>query len=279
MRIVDYRHIRGTELRDGYIAIPELHRFKPSAKQFIELTNLKIKLTKPTAFLYIEGYSIAQSESGLHPVTIRNYMPALKAGSSYVAHEWIHSFQNREHLVKVEMLSGTCAAGLQAIYEAHRLLNEGTVEEVIIIGAERNTPDTLRLFKELGIDITCGDGFAYMRLDGDSSGCQIFNPVWKFAYNDNPFKFTKETLDTLAPSYKVDYVKLHATGTESNTSAESGLAKLGKNISYKCDTGHTQGVSALLETCMMLDDYNIQGRVLVTANGAGGFYGAFTVLK
>jgi len=279
MQIVDYRFIKGTERRDKYVAIPELNRLKPSARQFIALADLDIVLHQPTAFLYIEGFSIAQSDCGLHPINLKNYMPALKAGSSYLAHEWIQTFKNKEHLVKVDLLSGTCAAGIQAVYEAERLLNEGTVKEVIIIGGERTTPDTIRLFKELGVNIMCGDGFVYMRLALPTETLNIVNAKWKFAYNSNPFKFTRETLDSLLPSWDFDYVKLHGTGTKSNTEAEEGIAKAGKVLTYKDEIGHTQGVSALLETCMVMDDDDISGSILVTANGVGGFYGSFELYK
>jgi len=279
MQIVDYRYIKGTERRDKYIAIPELNRLKPSARQFIALASIDIVLSQPTAFLYIEGFSIAQSDCGLNPVDTKNYMPSLKAGSSYIAHEWVQSFKNKEHLVRLDLLSGTCAAGIQAVYEADRLLNEGKVKEVIIIGGERTTPDTIRLFKELGIRIMCGDGLVYMRLTKQEGGMQIVAPEWKFAYSQNPFSFTEESLNTLIPYYNVDYVKLHGTGTKSNTNAEAGLAKIATNVTYKDEIGHTQGVSALLETCMVIDDDSIEGNILVTANGVGGFYGAFSLLK
>lgn len=279
MQVIEYKYIHGTERRGNYVAIPELNRLKPSARQFIALAELDIVLTKPTAFLYLEGFSISQSDSGLNTVSMRNYIPALRAGSSYIAHEWVQSFKGKEHLAKLDLLSGTCAAGIQAVYEAERLLNEGQVEEVIIIGCERTTPDTLRLFKELNIDIMCGDGLVYMRLGLEPGGVQLVDSKWKFAYSKNPFAFTKETLDTLIPSYGIDYVKLHGTGTKSNTKAESGLSTIGSNITYKDAIGHTQGVSALLETCMVIADESVLGSVLVTANGVGGFYGAFTVLK
>ena len=111
------------------------------------------------------------------------------------------------------------------------------------------------------------------------NGKGINDPVWKYTYQQNPFYFPKEVLDTLIPEYPVDYVKLHGTGTPSNTEGESGLASIGTPITYKQDIGHTQGVSALLETCMVLDDSKIKGRILVTANGLGGFYGSFLVVK
>ena len=213
-------------------------------------------------------------KSGLNTTNIDNYMPVIKSGSPYIAHEWVYTFKNREHLVKVDIMSGTCAAGIQALYEANRLLSEGLAQEVIIIGGERTTKDTMRLFKELHIPVICGDGFVYMRLE---QGSDIVDIKWKFAFNNNPFVFARETLDTLIPTYSVDYVKLHGTGTETNEAAEKGLAEIAKPLRYKSELGHTQGISALLETCLVLDDVDIKGRVLCVANGLGGFYGAFTL--
>ena len=281
MHIVEYKSIHGTEHREKYIAIPELDRYKPSVPQFIKLANLSIILDKPTAFLYVDGFSVAQSESGINTPKVKTYLPAIKSGSSYIAHQWIDTFKGLEHLLTVDIMSGTCAAGIHALYEAQRLLNEGDVKDVIIIGGERITDDTIRLFRELMIPITCGDGFFYMRLTETAEGCMhdIHDIKWKYHYNRNPFVFTEEVLNTLTPDYPVDYVKLHGTGTSANTESEAGLAMIGIPVVYKNTIGHTQGVSSLLETCLVLDDPEISGRVLVVANGLGGFYGSFTLEK
>jgi hypothetical protein len=276
MRIIDYTYIAGTDQREGYVAIPELDRTESSVRQFIKLANLDIRLERPTAFIYVDGFSMSPSESGLNTTNIDNYSPVLKSGSPYIAHEWIYTFKQRKHLVKVDIMSGTCAAGIQALYEADRLLNDGTVEEVIIIGGERTTTDTMRLFKELRIPVICGDGFVFMRV---GKGKGIKDIQWKFAFNKNPFVFKEEDLNSLKPKYPVDYVKLHSTGTIANKQAELGLEALGTSIRLKHLIGHTQGISALLETCMVLDNHMVRGTILVTANGLGGYYGAFTLLK
>jgi hypothetical protein len=277
MHITEYFHIHGTEPRDGYIAIPELDRYRPSAAQFIELADLNITLTRPTAFLYVDGFSISQADSGINMPAVKKYSPAIKSGSSFIAHEWAKTFKNREHLKYINVVSSTCAAGIQAIYEAQQLLNKSDVYEVIIIGGERTTDDTMRLFRELGIDIMCGDGFAYMRLE--KGPMSIYGVEWKFTMQDNPFYFPREVIDTLRVCHPLDYVKLHGTGTKSNTEAEAGLEEIGNVIIYKDKIGHTQGVSALLETCMVLAEDAIKGNILVTANGFGGYYGAFTLIK
>jgi len=275
MHIIETVHHVGTYLRDKQVVIPELDRNKPSTPQFIDLANLNVRLTKPTAFIYVDGTAISQSEAGLGKGT-EKYVSAIKGSSAYMAHQWCSTFENIELLQSLEVVAGTCASGILALKRAQDLLAEGDVDEVIIIGQERTTPDTVRLFRELGIDVVCGDGFVYMRL---GVGFDIGQVQWKWAYNANPFTFTREDLDTLIPAYRIGYVKLHGTGTPSNTEAEAGLAQVATPLTYKQDIGHTQGISALVETCLVLADPSIRGRILVTANGLGGYYGAFTLTK
>lgn len=277
MQIIDYRYIVATEKRLGYIAIPELDRYKSSVTQFIKLADLQITLTRPTAFLYLDGATVSQAESGVAKTDSNKFQVALKTLSSHILHEWIHTFQNREFIVYADIISSTCAGGIQAIAEAEKLLNSGVCTEVVIIGGERTTDDTLRLFKELRINVDCGDGFIYLRIQ--KGGTQIEDVKWKYAFNPNPFKFTRETLNNVLPYYPVNYVKLHGTGSEANTEAEKDIKEFATPLCYKQDIGHTQGISSLLETCIILDDSDIQGNVLITANGLGGFYGAFTLNK
>lgn len=277
MQIIDYQYLTGTNADKGYVAITELVRNKPATPQFIELMDLKIELTEPTAFVYIAGTQIDQSESGLNKGT-GTYFPALKSATTYVAHQWASTFKNIELLTCMEIVNGTCASAIHAIYRAHEIIMDplNPAKHVIIIGHERTTQETIRLFKELGIKVICGDGFVYMKLD---MGFVISKPRWCWAYNENPFMFTRETLDKLIPDYKVGYVKLHGSGTPSNDEAERGLELLATPLRYKSAIGHTQGISALLETCLILDDPTIRGRIIVVANGLGGYYGSFTLTK
>jgi hypothetical protein len=277
MQIIDYKYLYGTEHRDGYIAIPSLNRIKPATAQFIRLANLDVTLRRPTAFFYIDGVSISPSESGLNDTPREpNFFPVVKSPAGVVIHQWVRTFKNRELITEVDIMSGTCAAGIQAIARASEYLFKHPDHEVIIIGGERITPDTLRLFRELNIPVTCGDGFVYMRLE---AGSQISDINWLYKFNANPFQFTSEDMANLVPEYSVDFVKPHGTGTKANTEAEKPLTDLAPNIVYKDRIGHTQGVSALLETCMLLDTEHVNGTILVTANGLGGFYGSFTVDK
>jgi len=278
MRIVDYQYIHGTERQGNCWVIPELNREKPAAPQFMELASFNRKLTCPTAFIYIDGATVAQGESGLG-LGNGKFTPAIKSGSTYTAHQWCSVFENIEWLESMAVVSGTCASAIEGLALAERIFDArfSDIQEVILIGHERITEDTLRLFRELGIPVVCGDGFVYVRLE--KCGYEVTDINWRWAYNVNPFQFTRDTLDQLIPSYRVGYVKLHGTGTASNEEAERGLAAVATPLRYKEEIGHTQGISALLETCMVLDDPKIRGRILCTANGLGGYYGSFTLTK
>lgn len=279
MQISEYSYRVGTEKREGYFAIPELKRDVSSANEFINLAALDIDVSKNTGFIYVDGFTVSQAESGVGKSISTRYMVAVCSGSSYIMHKWISSFKNPENLVCTEIVNGTCASGIQAIKKAEEWLESGKCEEVIVIGGERTSQDTLRLFKELKIDIMCGDGFVYLKLNNKHKSNSISNVNWKFAYNRNPFYFSKDQINTLIPDTPVDYVKLHGTDSPSNTEAESDLENIGIPIKYKKSIGHTQGISSLLETCIAMDDASIKGKVLVTANGFGGFYGSFTLTK
>lgn len=277
MQIIDYQYLTGDDTWNHQVTIRGLDRHKPATPQFIELTGLKVELTCPTAFIYIGGTLFDQSEAGLGPGG-NTYSPALKGTTAYIAHQWASTFENIHMLTSMEVVNGTCASAIQAIHRANLILTDpaNLSTEVIIIGHERTTPDTLRLFKELGIKIVCGDGFVYMKL---GKGIDISKTCWHWAYNPNPFMFTRTDMEKLIPFYKVGYVKLHGTGTPSNEAAERSLELLATPLRYKPEIGHTQGISALLETCLLLDDKSIRGRILVVANGLGGYYGSFTLTK
>ena len=133
MRIVDFHSVHGTEQRDGYIGIPRLSRESSSVAAFRRMANVNLVLTKPTAFIYVDGFTVSQAEAGLNDMCGGRKMPIIRSGSSYIAHEWIYRMTNPEFIQHVNIVSSTCAAGIQALYEAHKLLKDpqSNIEEVI----------------------------------------------------------------------------------------------------------------------------------------------------
>jgi 3-oxoacyl-(acyl-carrier-protein) synthase len=77
--------------------------------------------------------------------------------------------------------------------------------------------------------------------------------------------------------YNIDMIKMHGSGTEQNTTAEDeAINELFGNIDrieYKSKIGHSQGVSAVVEICKLMDEYQNKS-VLVNASGLGNFYGS-----
>ena len=71
-------------------------------------------------------------------------------------------------------------------------------------------------------------------------------------------------------------VNPHGTGTEINETAETSLFGDKKQLRYKEQYGHTQGVSGLLEVCLVLDA-DVNEDVLCVSSGLGGFYGSCTI--
>lgn len=289
MYVKDYKYIKPTVDCKDYMAIDGLSRDCIPTDWFRSKIG-QIKLTQATAVLYVGGFGISQSCS-TDVTTVNNMFRGsieppkskmvLKESTAYGLHKWIDSMMNNNLVVYANINNDTCASSMNAIYEANRILREGIVKEVIIIAEERTSFNTLRIFKEHRIPIVCGDGFAMIRLTANKNdGTKITDTKWKYTYNTNPFKTTKIGYDKIDYDGKVDYVKLHGTGTPDNEEAESTLIYDDrKEIRYKQEIGHTQGASALLEICMLLDDDNIKGKILCSAAGLGNFYGSCIVHK
>ena len=80
----------------------------------------------------------------------------------------------------------------------------------------------------------------------------------------------------------MDVVKSHGSGTTRNTEVELAairevMVDVGV-IEYKSEIGHTQGVSALIELCILLGEPDWKKSVCL-ASGLGGFYGGCTVRR
>ena len=83
---------------------------------------------------------------------------------------------------------------------------------------------------------------------------------------------------------KIDFIKLHGSGTAQNNEAEqSAIDELfGKNliktIEYKSQIGHSQGCSTGVELCMLIDRFHEETvynrKILINASGLGNFYGS-----
>ena len=284
MRIRDYYYIKPTIDKGDHYEIDGVSRDDYATSQFIELSK-EIILDKKTAVLYSSGAGLSQSETRDSTKINERYIGSvpyytsstlIKELSAYSIHKWIGSMTNNEFVVHASVNANTCASSMYSLWEAERLLQDGTVDEVIIIAEERTSFNTIRIFKEHAIPLVVGDALAIVRLMRDGDGAEIVDTKWAYSYNRNPFCTTQYGYSLIDDD--TDVVKLHGTGTDNNTEAEKVFENR-PTVCYKPDIGHTQGASALLELCMMLDDERYCGRILCVASGLGNWYGSCVLIK
>jgi len=292
MFIKDFGYLKPTIDCGDHYEIPDLSREAYTTKAFMSKIKLP-ELTTNTAVLLAGGFNIHQSESrsegSINPRYLGSVKPQptsmiIKESTAYTLHQWIGSLNKPELVTYASINSNTCASSMHSIYEANQLLSLGVCDEVLIIAEEKTSSNTLRIFKEHHIDLLCGDGFAYILLSRKRPKKYlgyISNTKWVYEYNRNPFHTTVEGYAKIIPQGQFNYIKPHGTGTPTNNAAEIELLnkKGTKFLFYKDKIGHTQGVSALLELCLTLDNPSVKGEILCLASGLGGFYGSCVLRK
>jgi len=253
MFIKDYQYLKPTIDCGDHIEIEGINREDYAINQYMDRISIN-KVDKPTAVLYAAGFSLHQMESR-DSTTVRSSFQGsvklqrttmiIKESTVYAMHKWIGSIDGRENIVYANVNGNACASSIHSLYEAQRLLDEGVCKEVIIIAEERTSFNTLRVFKEHRV----------------------------------PFLVTKSGYAKVDTNLDINNIKPHGTKTPVNDNAEIDLVSNRNSIYYKPEIGHTQGASALLEICMLLDDKKVYGDTLCVASGLGGFYGSCILRK
>jgi hypothetical protein len=235
------------------------------------------KTTGKTALLYIAGACEHHSASRDCIQVLKGAMP-VKSQLGYIASKLAKRIGNISYL---SINANACASSLYALKEAKELLNQG-FDDVLIYGEEWVEEVELMLFKQLNIDLVCSDGIFIIQLTKE---CQepkayIGDVSWVWSDDRSPFEVTKDGYKKAMEQFKIyniDMIKMHGSGTEQNTTAEDeAINELFGNIDrieYKSKIGHSQGVSAVVEICKLMDEYQNKS-VLVNASGLGNFYGS-----
>lgn len=291
MYIKSYEYITSDKLVEDHMEISDISRSDYITRKSMGLLQIP-KVTKPTGLLFAGGFSIHQGEGRRTEDTAvyaRGSIEPQKSSlisresTAFSIYSWAKEIEGNENIVYANINSDACASSMHCIYEAEQLINNGTCDEVIVIAEERTNFNTLRIFKEHRVPLICGDGIAVVVFskDGNDSMPQASDSKWRFKVGSNPFDTSVEGYKLVDTDKKIDYIKPHGTGTKTNDLAEIELVKDRHALYYKKDIGHTQGVSAILELCMVLDDKNVNkgSTILCVASGFGGFYGSCIVRK
>lgn len=181
----------------------------------------------------------------------------------------------------------TCASSMHSIYEAYRLIHKEQYDTVIVYAADMVEDTQLLLFKQLDIDLVCGDGIAILEFSKEKCGLvEIEDAAWVWNNDPSPMTVTKDGYLKVLKELECDevnYVKPHGTRTGRNDVAEIDALneyydEIPEMLYYKDSIGHTQGASSAIELGMFAES-RLEGRCVMLASGLGGFYGGCTVRR
>ena len=281
MKVLSHKYILPNE--DGIVK--ELERDGYMTSQYISMMQEyldKLEVKGKVAFLYAGGVLLPASEARnavdkeKYRENINTSGTCIREVAAYSMHKWIGMINGKENIVYANINGNTCASSMYSLYEAERLLNDG-FDEVVIIAEEKTSYNTLRIFDEHSINLKVGEGCAIVHLGKAANPVDedIVECKWAYEYNRNPFGVTASGYTKVLS--ECDYVKPHGTGTVNNETAEKVYGDI-PQVRYKEKYGHTQGVSGLLEVCLVLDEA-VEGRVMCVSSGLGNYYGSCIVQK
>lgn len=270
--------------------IDELSRDNYMNQEFLKVNKSYIDTVTTngkTALLYVGGPAIHHSDGRNINNTHKNATVVVKSHIGYNTYSIARAFKNVS-FDYVSSNANTCASSIHSLYEAKLLFEQGYTD-IIVYGTDMVEDTQLLLFEQLGANVVCGDGSVVVHLTKDrteNSKCEIRDVSWVFNLDASPMSVSRDGYSKVIKELGVDVVdvvKPHGTGTDRNTVEElSALEAVEyKNIvMYKEKIGHTQGVSALLEICMLIEDKDVEwNNALALASGMGGFYGGCYITK
>lgn len=245
---------------------------------------MKFYSDEPTILIYIGGATEHHSSSRacvVKGVEIKKEESSnpIKAQIGYIAANLAKRLGN---IVFLDVDSNTCASSMSAMMKAEMYMNAGIASRVVVYGDEVTDPVQKWIFKVNNTGVTLGGGVCVMELRNGGEGYNIGNVTMKRYDDGSPFTVSEEGYRSVLGQYlgkKYDVVKVHGSGTAQNNEAEGkAIADIDadKVVEYKSEIGHTQGISTMIEMCMMIDREEFD-TALVVASGLGNYYGCCEV--
>lgn len=285
MFIKSYEYEHGVECIDGRVKIDRIVKNSYTTQAVGDRIKQYLKsiiTTGKTALLYAAGPAIHHSDGRNIPGVTADGAVVVKSQLGYNAYSVARMLD-----VEIDFMSinaNTCASSMYSLYEAKQLLGSGYTDVIVFaIDAVDDTQELL--FKQLGVELVCGDGVVAMHLTSEPTAIEIDDVVWKWNKDSSPMSVSKEGYLKVLNELDVcdaDVAKSHGSGTARNTEVELAaiVEVVGdvRVVEYKSQIGHTQGVSAALELCKLLEDIE-WNKAVCLASGLGGFYGGCVVRR
>lgn len=288
MFVNSYKYKVSDTFENGRRIISSLNRNKHTSqvfdKELIEYIG-GIKTSGRTALLVACGPAIHHSDSR----NICNMAPfggvAVKSQIGYNVYNIAKMFNCEIDFISTN--TNTCASSMYSLYEAQQLFNLG-YSDVMIVAVDIVDDVQELLFKQLGVNLICGDCISITHLSTNGIA-EIKNVEWLWNNDKSPMSISscgyEKVINRVTQNIDkkiIDIVKTHGSGTERNTTEELlAIENCNidcKTIEYKSRIGHTQGASSIVEICIMIDNEDFSNAI-VLASGLGGFYGGCMVSK
>lgn len=284
MKINSYYYKVGDTKTDLGMEISGINRDTVSYMAYSKYTNEYVQNVKPCgdkqALIVVGGPMSTHSDVRNVLDTAKSSGIAVKMIGGYGAYNIARMFKNfMFEFVDIDAM--TCASGLSAIHKAKQLFSVGYTD-VIVYAVDIIEETQLLLFKQIGVDLLCGDGIGILHLSVDGI-YDIVDTTFCYNQDSSPMSVSTEGYKKVVDSIdtkEVDLIKMHGSGTERNTMEEyKAIEHIEcRKIAYKSEIGHTQGASSIVEICMMVDIEEFS-KAMVLASGLGGFYGGCIVSK
>ena len=264
--------------------ISELNRDSYMTPQYLRMLSEEIAAVKTTgrvALLYAGGPANHHSDArNINNLSIPGKI-VVKGQIGYTMFKVAKQFPDVEY---VNINANTCASSMHSIYEAKKLIQEG-FDDVIVYAEDMVEATQLFLFEQLGVDLVCGDGVAFVHFTKErtpDSIAEVYDATWLWNKDSSPMTNSEEGYSRVLRQLDLTSVKVikpHSTGTKRNDIGESAAMETALPgvpiVKFKHKIGHTQGASSIIELCLLLDR-SFEDAVLL-ASGMGGFYGGCCV--
>lgn len=271
---------------DGHIVFSHREGYSGYMSEYhLKRHSDRLKSIQPkgkAALIYVVGVGEHHSNQRVYSkLPVPNALIPIKSQHATFTHKIAYTIGN---ISDVRFNSNTCASGMYALHEAQMLLNNG-YDEVIIYAEEWVESIEIELFRQLGLSMALGDAFAYVVLTNEPTDMEISETAVAFTYDNHPMKFNSSGYQKVLQNVpkRVDIFKPHFSGNPQSDVEEIDALQVleidyGTLVSYKQRIGHTQGVSALIEMAMLIEEKEFNTALLI-ASGMGGFYGSAVLTK